>query len=358
MSKEILKKIIAGSIASAAAAAICFWLAIPTATISPAQGDAAIPLGQPISISSSPLASIGKVAVYADDQPLALEYNLGTGDLSRDFGLKPGQSVRVEAKVASVIGVTREFVSTFTTVEPVLVADVSVDGRRLAPGQKIAPQSTLVFSFNKPLSEASVSLDGGEAIDLQIDPENPARATLAPMVSFKQGATPLLKVMATAVDSATLDSGELRAGVVKPLSFYGKADTSDGQTQIELDATTAFADLAAVRSALETTLPDPEITVENQKIMITCPALDTSSEYSIRITRAEGADGSFLEAPLAMTISFKADPSQATSTGTGGYRGYVYTSGSSSGSAAGASGGAAESGPPPGWPSCCPWPPQ
>jgi len=344
--------------AIAAAAALIFfgalWLTVPTVTISPDTGQSSIQLGQPVVIDSSPLASIGKVAVYADDKMVAAEYNLGTGDLERDFDLKPGQNVRVEAKVASVIGVTREFSSTFTTVEPVIVDSLSVNGERLKPGQKIPPQSTLVFSFNKPLTQAAVSLDGGEAIEMQIDPEHPEVATLQPLVSFKQGATVLLKLMATATDSATLESKELRTGIVKPLSLYGKVETADGQTRIELDASTPFTDPEAVRSALETTLPDPVISVERQKIVITCSSLDLSSEYSIKLARADGADGSFLEAPLSMTVSFKADPSQAAASGGSSYRGYVYTESSSSSSG----GGSTDSGPPPGWPPCCPWPPQ
>ena len=296
-----------------------------TVAIAPSEGDSRIALGQPVSISSSPLATIGKVAVYADDKPLALEYNLDSGDLSRDFGLKPGQSVRIEAKVASVIGITREFTSTFTTVDPVVVADVSVNGERLESGTRIPPQSSLVFSFNKPLSQASVSLDGNEAIELQIDPEDPAKATLPPLVSFKQGATMLMKIMATATDSATMEPREVRAGIVKPLSLYGRVDETGGQTRIELDASSAFADPAAVRAALETSLPEPNISVEKQKIIITCPNLDRTSEYVLRLARAEGADGSFLEAPLNMTVNFKQDASQQAETGDTGYRGYVYT---------------------------------
>lgn len=336
---------------------VCAWLAVPTVCISPGDSQTAVALDQPISIDSSAFASIGKVAVYADDEPLALEYNLGTGDLSRDFELKPGQSVRIEAKVSSPIGLTREFSSTFTTVEPVLVADISVNGASLEPGQKIPPQPTLTFAFNKPLDQATVSLDGSEAIDLQIDPDDPTLATLPPTVSFKQGATHLLKVMATAADSATLESREVRATVVRPVSLYGSVNTVDGQVRIELDSTTAFADPEAVRASLETTLPNPEVSIEKQKIVITCADLDPAGDYTIRLRSAEGADGSFLEAPLTMNVSFRSDPTATSSTGSSGYRGYVYTTGGSSGSGSD-SGSPVGSGPPPGWPPCCPWPPQ
>jgi len=358
MKKKAKKSILIFSVASVALV-VCVWLAVPTVYISPGDAQAAVPLGQPVSINSSPFAAIGKVAVYADDKPLALEYNLGSGDLTRDFDLKPGQSVRVEAKISSPIGLTREFSSTFTTVEPVMVADVSVNGARLEPGQKIPPQPTLTFSFNKPLDQASVSLDGSDAIELQIDPDDPTVAILPPTVSFRQGATHLLKVMATAVDSATLESREVRATVVRPISLYGNVSAADGQVRIELDSTTAFASPEAVKAALETTLPNPEIAVENQKIIITCASLDPDSEYTIRLSKADGADGSFLESPLTMNMSFRSDPSATSSTGSSGYRGYVYTtSGSSSGSASGSGGTPADSGPPPGWPACCPWPPQ
>ncbi|MBI5870181.1 MAG: hypothetical protein HZB44_04380 [Actinobacteria bacterium] len=351
-------KVIFISGAASVALLVCVWLAVPTVSIVPDDSQAAVALGQPVSIDSSPLASIGKVAVYADDEPLALEYNLGTGDLSRDFDLKPGQSVRIEAKISSPIGLTREFSSTFTTVEPVLVADISVNGASLKPGQMIPPQPTLTFAFNKPLNQAAVSLDGSDAIDLEIDPDDPTKATLPPTVSFRQGATHLLKIVATAADSATLESREVRATVVRPISLYGSVGTVDGQTRIELDSTTAFANPEAVRASLETTLPDPEIAVEKQKIVITCASLDAASDYTIKLGSAEGEDGSFLESPLSMTVSFRSDPSATSSTGSSGYRGYVYTTGGSSGSGSDSGGAAGGSGPPPGWPACCPWPPQ
>ncbi|MDO8737328.1 MAG: hypothetical protein Q7K29_09655 [Thermoleophilia bacterium] len=352
------KKIFLFSVASVALIA-CAWIAIPTASISPGDIEKAVPLGQPVSINSSPLAAIGKVAVYADDQQLALEYNLGSGDLSRDFQLKPGQSIRIEAKISSVIGLTREFTSTFTTVEPVTMADISVNGSRMEPGQKIPPQPTLTFSFSKPLSSASVSLDGSDAIELQIDPEDPTVATLPPTVSLKQGATHLMNLTATAVDTATLDSREVRASVVRPLSLYGSVTTVDGQTKIELDSTAAFGDPAAVRAALSTTLPSPEVVVDKQKILITCASLEPGNDYTIKLASALGGDGSFLEAPLEMNVTYRSDPSAVSPSGNTGYRGYVYTSGgTSSGSASGSGGAPADSGPPPGWPSCCPWPPQ
>ena len=164
--------------------------------------------------------------------------------------------------------------------------------------------------------------------------------------------------MATAIDSATLESREVRATVVKPLTVYGSVSTADGQTRIELDSTTAFANPEAVRAALETTLPNPEITIEKQKIIISCTGLDPEIDYTIKLGRADGDDGSFLESPLTMTVGFRSDPSAASSAGSSGYRGYVYTSGGSSGSGSDPGGASTGSGPPPGWPACCPWPPQ
>lgn len=353
------KKLITIISVASVALLVCLWLAVPTVAISPGDSLSGIPLNQSVSISSSAFATIGKIAVYADGQPLALEYNLDSGDLTRDFDLKPGQTIRVEAKISSPIGLTREFTSTFTTVEPVIVADISVNGSRLQPGQKIPPQPTLTFSFNKPLNQAAISLDGSEAIDLQINPENPTVATLPPTVSFKQGATHLLKIMGTAVDSATLEPREVRAVVVKPVSLYGNVSGTDGQVKVELDSSIAFANPEAVKAALETTLPNPNVAVEKQKIIITCASLDPNSDYTIRLMGAEGIDGSFLEAPLTMSIKFQTDPSSVATTESSGYRGYVYTtSGSGSGSAPATGGTSADSGPPPGWPPCCPWPPQ
>ena len=337
---------------------LCLWLAVPTASITPSDSQTGIALGQPVTISSSALASIGKVAVYADDKPLALEYNLDGGDLSRDFDLKPGQQVRVEAKISSIIGITREFTSSFTTVSPVEVESMTVDGARFTPGSGIPPQAALAFSFNKPLTQASVSVDGGDPIDLQIDPANPERATFPPTISLKQGASHLFAVSATAADSATLETREIRASVVKPLSLYGKVEDNGGPVTVELDSNTAFTDVNAVKAALETDLPDPGISVENQKIVITCSGLDRSGSYTIKLNRANGVNGSFLESPLSMTLSFKANPAASSATGGTSYRGYVYTSGGSTGGSSTSSGDAGGSGPPPGWPPCCPWPPQ
>ncbi|MHB1326143.1 MAG: hypothetical protein ACYDGS_08170 [Thermoleophilia bacterium] len=346
---------------TAAITVISAWIAVPTVAITPAGGETAIPLGQPVTISSSPLAAIGKVSVYADDKPLAVEYNLETGDLTRDFDLKPGQTVRIETKIASAIGITREFVSSFTTVEPVIVADVSVNGERLDPGRKIPPQPNFAFSFNKPVSQAAVTLNGN-TIDLQIDRSDPTRAFLPPTVSLKQGAFHLFKLLVTAEDSSTLaDSPEIRALVVKPLTFYGRSHYENGQLQIELDASVPFRDVEAVKAATSTTIPGASMAVEKQKIIITAAGSDPAAAYNIRIERAEGADGCFLEGPLNLTLGYQAGAAQIVADSTGsGYRGYVYNSGDSGSQAAGSTGGGAstDSGPPPGWPPCCPWPPQ
>ena len=349
---------ITGIAAAATIAAItCLWLAIPTAAITPSDSQSSVPLGLPVSVSSSMLASIGKVAIYADGKPLALEYNLESGDISRDLELKPGQQIRIEAKVSSIIGITREFDSSFTTVSPVEIEAMTVDGANYDPGASIPPQAALAFTFNKTLARASVAVDGSDPIDLQINPENPQVATFPPTVTLKQGSSHVFTVAAAADDTSTLEGKDIRASVVKPLSLYGTVDDKGGPVTIELDSNTAFANTRAVRTALETDLPGASISVERQKIVITCPSLNRGSDYSIKLTSANGANGSFLEAPLAMTVSFRADPSSTAATGGTSYRGYVYTSGSS-GSSSGGSGGSADSGPPPGWPPCCPWPPQ
>ncbi len=337
---------------------ICGWLAIPTVSISPANAQTGILLGQPVSISSSPLATISKIEIYADDKPLAVEYNLDTGDLARDFNLKPGQQIRVETKVTSPLGVTREFSSSFDTVSPVVVEAMTVDGIRYTPGASIPPQATLAFSFNKPVTQAAMALDGSDGVELTIDPADPKIATLPPTVSLKQGATHLFKIMATAADSAKLEAKEVRATVVKPLSLYGKVEDNGGPITIELDANTAFADIEAVKAALETTVPDATVSVEKQKIIITSSGLDRSGDYTIKLNRANGADGSFLEAPLTMTLSFKSQGAASAETSGSSYRGYVYTSGGSSTSTSASGGSSTDSGPPPGWPPCCPWPPQ
>lgn len=342
--------------------AIAAYLFIPTADIAPAAGQLEVSLGMPVEIHASPLSHISKIAVYADDRLLGMEYNLETGNLIREFDLKPGQQVRVETKVTSPMGITREFVSTFTTVAPVKLASVSVNGSTLQPGQKIPPQPTLAFSFDKPVSTASVSLDGGDAIELQVVQDNPTVAVLPPTVSLKQGAVHLLKLVATGEDSSQLaQPAEIRMQVVKPLSLYGKVHDNGGQTIIELDSNVAFRDPTAIKRAITTTIPEANIAVETQKIIISCGNLDHFGSYNIYIGSAEGIDGSFLESPLNLVLSYKTGETLVYSSGLtqGAYRGYVYTPGGGDSSQAPPAGGSsAESGPPPGWPPCCPWPPR
>lgn len=341
--------------------ALALFILIPTTGIEPADGHGRLPLDSALKISPSPFSRLGKVSVTVNGSPVILEYNLGSGEFARELELGPGEEVRIEAKVTSPIGLTRDFTSTFTTVEPVLLEAVTVDGARLVPGQKIPPQPTLTFAFNKPVNRASVALDGGGAIELHINSDDSRTATLPPTVSLRQGEAHVFSVAAIAEDSATLPGPqEVRAMVVKPLTFYGTAETApDGGVRVELSASAAFRDPEAVREALTTTLPGAAVTVARQKIVIAAGGLDASGNYTINLGRAEGADGSFLETPLTMTLSFRTEPSSSAPAGGSTYRGYVYTtSGSASGSSPAAGGAPVDSGPPPGWPSCCPWPPQ
>lgn len=360
MKKTGTRKVYVGAGAAIAAImmAAALYLAVPTVGISPADGLAGVSPGE-VDIDSSPFSKIGKIAVYADDRLLALEYNLGEGNLSCGFGLKPGQKVRVEAKVASPIGLTREFVATFTTVDPLILEEIAVDGEPLRPGQKISPQPALAFIFNKPVSHAAVSLDGSEPIGLEVDAENPARTLLPPMVSLKQGSAHVARISAEARDAAFIDQQEIRTLVVRPLTFYGMAGDEGGKVRVELGASVAFRDPEAVRRASSTDLPGAEISVEKQKIIILGDNPGAGS-YTITVGSAEGIDGSFLETPLALTLGYQASESRiyaAGATAQGPYRGYIYTGGGTSGQLPAGGGTPAESGPPPGWPSCCPWPP-
>jgi len=360
MKKRNIRKSAIIAIAAIVIIAIISWLTIPTASIRPGNESTEIPLGNPLQINSSALATVGKVMVTVDDKPLLMEYNLESGDIYRDLGLKPGQEVRIETKIVSAIGVTREFVSTFKTVSPIVVDTIEVNGSRLSPGEKIPPQSELVFSFNKPVNKASVTLDGSDVMELQIDQSNPSRATLPPVVSLKQGVVHVFKVLAEASGSgAETESGEIRTMVVKPLTLYGKARPNEaGGVSIELDSSIAFRDPEAVKAVIGTTIPDAAISVEKQKIMIACSSLAPSQSYTIAVGRAEGIDGSFLEGPLVLTLDFKAGETQVTQNDSSS--GYTYSGYSYSGGTAGSSGsgGGADSGPPPGWPPCCPWPPR
>lgn len=353
---------IAGVFLIAAMILLAAWVSVPAAGILPGSGDMGVALGRPVEIDASPLASITKFAVYADGQLLGMEYNLGSGSLARDFDLKPGQQVRIETKVTSILGITREFVSTFTTVTPIALQSIAANGVRLVPGQKIPPQPTLTFEFNKPVSQASISLDGSGPIDLQVDPSRQTEAVLPPTVSFRQGAVHILKLTATGMDSSeTPQPVEVRVPVIKPLTFYGKTSEANGVTTVELDSSVAFRDPELVKKTITTTIPDANISVEKQKIILLAPGLDRLSSYNILVNSAEGLDGSFLEQPLSLTVAFQGGQTQ-TDTGGSGYavRGYVYSEGGSTqlASQPAAAEAPAAAGPPPGWPPCCPWPPE
>lgn len=339
--------------------AALLYLGIPTADIAPADSQAQMATDQILRIDSSPLAAISMIAVYVDDQQALLEYNLGSGSLVRDLGLKPGQEVRVEATITSIIGVHRQYSSSFTTVEPLVVSEVLLDGSRVSPGDRIPPQPNLVFAFNRPVAEASVTLDNGESYPLEIDSDNPLQAHLQPMNFLKQGSPCVFRVTATGTDNSAIEEPQqIRAMVVKPLNLYGRAEAGDGgEVKIELDANVPFADVEAVRQALSTSIPDASVTVEPQKILITASDLSGGDEYTVTINNAEGANGSLLEGPLTLTLTYSAGQAGMTgSTGSYVYRGYSYTSEEAASRQNPA--GSLPSGPPPGWPSCCPWPPR
>lgn len=346
---------IAGLIAGVAA---LLYLAVPSAAITPGDSQAQVITGQTLKIDSSPTATISMLAVYVDGQQALLEYNLGSGELDRDLDLKPGQQVRVETTISSVIGVHRQFTSSFTTVDPLFVSEVLLDGSAVKSGGRIPPQAELVFAFNKPVTEASVTLDSGDTYLLEIDPEDPTRARLQPMSYLRQGAPCIFRVSATATDSSAIgEPQEIRTMVVKPLNLYGRAQAGDdGTVTVELTANVPFTDVDAVRQALATNIPDASIVVEPQKIIVTAAGL-SGGEHTITINNAQGEDGSLLEGPLTLTLAYSAG--QASMTGSNSsyvYRGYSYNS--EEVVTQQPSGSPADSGPPPGWPSCCPWPPQ
>lgn len=356
LKKQLRKKIFVFAPALAAllvAARLC----IPGMEIFPAAGLSGVALTDPVELHSSAMSKISKFAVYADNELLALEYNLGSSDLVRDFDLKAGQRIRVEAKATSLLGINREFAAEYSTVPALALAAMYVDGSRFSAGQPVAPGADISFQFNKPLSQASLSLDGGEPVELMLDPEDPSICRLPAGITLAQGVSHLLKVTAEAVDSAALPSREIRVDGVMPLSLSGRVDDSGGVFRVELYASTGFADPAAVQAALATTLPGATVTVERQKIIIACSPPDAAHEYSITLAGARGDDGSSLEAPLALTVAFRGSSDPTVSYGGTAVQAYVYSS-SSSPAASAREAGPAQSGPPPGWPDCHPWPPQ
>lgn len=339
--------------------AVLVYLAAPRAAITPADSQSQVITGQTLRIDSSPLSTISMLAVYVDGQQQVLEYNLGSGELERDLDLKPGQEVRVDTTISSVIGVHRQLTSTFTTIDPLFVSDLLVDGSPIRPGGRIPPQEELVFAFNKPVSEASVTLDSGETYALEIDAADPTLGHLQPMSFRKQGAACIFRVTATGTDSSAIDTPqEIRTMVVNPLNLYGRSEAADGDAvTVELTANVPFADIEEVRQALSTSIPDASIIVEPRKILITATGLQSDSDYTITINNARGDDGSILEGPLFLTLAYSAGHATMTgSTSSYIYRGYSYSS--EEVVTQQPSGGPADSGPPPGWPSCCPWPPQ
>ncbi|RJQ44473.1 MAG: hypothetical protein C4534_06425 [Gaiellales bacterium] len=330
------------------------YASIPTAGITPGDGSTGIRPGEKIMIDASPLASIGKVAVYADGELIDIEYNLGTGELTRELDLRAGQTVRVEAKVASPIGLTREVTATFETVGPLLVDEITVDGERLAPGDRMPPLGELAFHFNKPIEQGHVAVDGGDGFELWIDQEDPSIAVLKPFYPLKQGMTHTFYLTAAAEDSAAIEQ-ELLIDVVRPLSLYGQVEDDGAGLRLELYASIPFHDPEALKGMIESDLPDAQVAVEAQKIVITCADPDPSRGYFVALVSAAGRDGSSLEAPLRLSLDMRGGQTQLVG-GTGAVTSTGYSVGS--GGARAGAGPAAGDGPPPGWPPCCPWPPE
>lgn len=333
---------------------LAFYLAIPRADIEPGDGASGIKMDQALRIDASPLARIAKIAVYADGELIDIEYNLETGQLDRELRLKAGQTIRVEAKVASPIGLTREVTATFATVEPLLVAEVTVDGQRLDPGSRMPPMGELTFHFNKPVTRGSVTVDDGETFELWIDEHDPRIAVLKSFFPLAQGATHSFKLAAAASDEATVDQ-ELLIDVVRPLSLYGQVESAGGELTLALYGSVPFRDPASIRGIIESDLPAADIRVEDQKIIITCQEPDPNSSYFIRLASAAGIDGSALANPLQLNLDMRGAQTQLISSTQTAATGY---SGSANAGSRSDSGSAVGSGPPPGWPPCCPWPPQ
>ncbi|MHB1003070.1 MAG: hypothetical protein ACYC1B_04465, partial [Thermoleophilia bacterium] len=345
-------------LAAAASAAVALlaalYISIPTARINPADGATGVAIGETLSVEASPLAKIGKVAVYADGELVDIEYNLESGELTRDLGFKAGQVITVEAKVASPIGLTREVRATFDAIEPLLVDEVTIDGNTLAPGARIAPLDELTFHFNKPITEGTVVVDGGESFQLWVDDRDRTVAVLKSFFPLSQGATHSFQLAAEAADSTSIDQ-ELLIDVVRPLSLYGQVESEGGKLRLELYGSVPFRDPDSIKAMVESDLPGADIGVEKQKIIITCAEPGAYGSYYVSLAGAGGIDGSTLELPFRLSLDMRGGQSQLVSnTGTtaGGYAAAGAASGARSGS-----GSTTDGGPPPGWPPCCPWPP-
>lgn len=342
------------AVLAAAGLLAVLYVAIPTADISPADGATGVAINEALKIDASPLAKIGKIAVYVDGEMIDIEYNLETGELVRELEFKAGQVITVEAKVASPIGLTREVRSSFEAIEPLLVAEVTVDGNTLAPGARIAPLDELTFHFNKPITEGTVVVDGGESFQLWVDDRDRTVAVLKSFFPLRQGATHSFQLVAAAADSSSIEQ-ELMIDVVRPLSLFGKVESDGGELRLELYGSVPFRDPDGIRTMIESDLPGASVGVEEQKIVITCAEPSVYGSYFVSLASAAGIDGSTLELPFRLSLDMRGGQSQmVTSTGTtaGGYASPGASSGARSGS-----GAPTDSGPPPGWPPCCPWPP-
>jgi hypothetical protein len=98
--------------------AVGLTVCIPTASITPGQGSAAISADELIHVQVPRFCSISEAAVFVDGEQRLLEQGIDGNEFTAPVNAEPGCTVSVEIEVSSAIGLKRNVTSTFTTAEP------------------------------------------------------------------------------------------------------------------------------------------------------------------------------------------------------------------------------------------------
>ena len=113
-------------------------------------------------------------------------------------------------KTTSAIGIVREFSSSFTTVEPLAVLSARAGGKEISPNNSISPQTSMSFSFDKPVAAAWISIDGAASMPLARGADD-LSGNLEPSFVLKQDAEHKLAVIASGTDGSGIAAGEKKS---------------------------------------------------------------------------------------------------------------------------------------------------
>lgn len=364
--------------AAALVALLTIWatvaVAVPRATISPAPGTLGVRTDSGVTVDTAGLTSISRVEVTVNGEQRWLEYNvqdIESGVYTAPVQLVPGSTVTVAVKAGSPLGIIREFESNFIIMEPMRLAAASGGGQPLETTPVLPPQTPLDFGFDRPVTDAWVTIDGSVPVPLNVS-EDGLSASLAPTFVLKQGARHELEVWAQGRDGSALPAGnQYSFDVVAPLTLSAAGEAAavtsgsdpaassgpviTGAT-IQLKSSVPFDNPSLVEQALQVSRPELcQVRVDGDRIILDISQMPAEG-LSLTVPSAFGADGSYLEMPAQ--FSFK--PAGGADTAS---RTIAVATGLAPLSAPPAKGSLTDASsdvppPPPGWPPCCPWPPR